>query len=171
VINKNNIFTQFQSFIGRLGRGVEFIEDTLLVLILIMMIVLASSQIALRNIWDSGIAWGDPLLRLSVLWVGLLGAMAATREDNHITIDVFYRYMPNTAKIIIRAITDLFAAAVCAIVAYYSIGLIIIEKQESSIAFAGIPAWITELIIPIGFGVMALRFLVRVFQRLCNKQT
>jgi TRAP-type C4-dicarboxylate transport system permease small subunit len=162
---------QFKSLISRFGRSIELIEDTLLVIILIMMIILASSQIALRNIWGSGIAWGDPLLRLSVLWVGLLGAMAATREDNHITIDVFYRYMPDTAKMIIRAITDLFSAIVCAIVAYYSIGLIIIEKQENSIAFAGIPAWITELIIPICFGVMALRFLVRAIQRICNKQT
>lgn len=161
---------QLQSLLGRARRTIEIIEDTLLVLILIMMIVLASSQIALRNIWDSGLAWGDPLLRLSVLWVGLLGAMAATREDNHLTIDVFYRYMPAKAKTIIRAITDLFAAIVCAIVAYYSISLIIIEKQESSIAFAGIPAWITELIIPIGFGVMACRFLIRAFQRLFDKQ-
>ena len=168
---QDQAIVQFRSLIGHLGRGIKFIEDTLLVLILIMMIVLASSQIALRNIWDSGLAWGDPLLRLSVLWVGLLGAMAATREDNHLTIDVFYRYMPAKAKTIIRAITDLFAAIVCAIVAWYSIGLIIIEKQQSSIAFAGIPAWITELIIPIGFGVMALRFLVSIVQRICNKQT
>ena len=40
-------------------------------LILTAMIVLAATQIVLRNLFDSGIIWGDAALRVAVLWVGL----------------------------------------------------------------------------------------------------
>ena len=57
---------------------IHCIEDSILALLLFGMIVLSTSQIFLRNIFDSGIIWADPLLRVMVLWIGLLGALAAT---------------------------------------------------------------------------------------------
>ena len=153
----------------RLGRATAAFEDALLVLMLAAMILLAGSQILLRNFWDIGLPWGDPLLRASVLWVGLLGAMAATRDDNHISIDILYRLLPITGKNISRTITDLFTAVVCGSVAWYGGLLVALEKQDESIVFGSVPAWIAELIIPVGFGVMALRFMTYVMLRLFGK--
>jgi TRAP-type C4-dicarboxylate transport system permease small subunit len=158
-----------EGLLARLGRATAAIEDTLLVLMLAAMILLAGSQIVLRNFWDIGLAWGDPLLRVSVLWIGLLGAMAATRDDNHISIDILYRLLPIAGKNISRAITDLFTSVVCGYVAWYGGLLVALEKREESIVFASVPAWITELIIPVGFGVMALRFLTSFVLRLLGK--
>ena len=56
-------------------------EDALLVILLTAMIVLACTQILLRNFFDSGIVWIDPLLRVMVLWLGLVGATVATRHN------------------------------------------------------------------------------------------
>ena len=63
-------------------------EDALLVLLLSAMIALASTQILLRNLFDSGFVWIDPLLRVLVLWLGLIGATVATRNNRHIRIDL-----------------------------------------------------------------------------------
>ena len=63
-------------------------EDALLVLLLSAMIVLAATQIMLRNFFDSGFVWIDPLLRVLVLWLGLIGATVATRNNRHIRIDL-----------------------------------------------------------------------------------
>ena len=158
-----------EGLLARLGRAIAAIEDALLVLMLAAMILLAGSQIVLRNFWDIGLAWGDPLLRVSVLWIGLLGAMAATRDDNHIKIDILYRLLPITGKHISRTITDLFTAVVCGSVAWYGGLLVALERREESIVFASVPAWIAELIIPVGFGVMALRFLTSFVLRLLGK--
>ncbi len=49
-------------------------EDSLLVVILSSMIVLAVYQIIARNLLGEGIVWIDPLLRTLVLWVGLSGS-------------------------------------------------------------------------------------------------
>lgn len=158
-----------ERLLARLGRAIAAIEDAILVLMLSAMILLAGSQIVLRNFWDIGLAWGDPLLRVSVLWIGLLGAMAATRDDNHISIDLLYRLLPIFGKNISRMITDLFTAVVCGFVAWSGGLLVALEKREESIVFAGVPAWIAELIIPIGFAVMTLRFLTSFVQRLFGK--
>ena len=139
---------------------IDLLEDGLLVLTLAAMILLALSQIILRNLFDTGIEWSDPLLRVLVLWLGLLGAIAATKQDKHITIDLFSRMLPNLGKKIAAIVNNLFSVTICSTICYYSSQFVVMEYKEGIVAFADIPAWICELIIPVGFGLMSLRFLV-----------
>jgi TRAP-type C4-dicarboxylate transport system permease small subunit len=143
----------------RSKRFIAWLEDGLLILLLGAMIGLAAAQIVLRNIWESGLVWGDPMTKILVLWVAMLGAMAATRDGNHINIDLLSRFLPAKARTANRMITDLFAASVCAVLAYHAARMVIIDREGSTMAFATVPTWICELIIPVGFGIMALRFL------------
>ena len=146
--------------LARIRRILMGIEDGLLVFTLCAMILLAVSQILLRNLWDSGISWGDPTLRVLVLWLALLGAMAATRDGNHIRIDILSHYLPPTLRRLMRRLTDLFAALVCALLAWHSGRFVRFEWEDGSLLFGSVPAWVCELILPLGFGVMALRFLL-----------
>lgn len=137
------------------------VEDGLLVVMLSTMIIVATIQILLRNVWDTGLAWGDPLLRVLVLWVGLLGAMVATREDNHITIDILSRYLSPRGKDLSQLITTAFTSVVCGILAFHSARFVIQDREAGVIAFTTMPAWLFELIIPFGFAVICLRFALR----------
>ena len=42
--------------------AIHRVEDFILALLLTAMILLASAQIVLRNLFDSSLFWGDPLL-------------------------------------------------------------------------------------------------------------
>lgn len=145
-------------WLQRLRRVTGRIEDAILVLLLAAMIALAAAQILLREVWESGLTWGDPFTKALVLWVALLGAMAATRDGNHITVDIFSRFLPPRVKTTSRAFTDIFAATVCTVLAWNGGRLVLIDLDAGTAAFAHVPTWVSELIIPIGFGVMALRF-------------
>ncbi len=138
------------------------LEDGLLIITLGAMILLALSQIILRNVFDTGIEWTDPLLRVLVLWLGLLGAIAATRQNRHITIDVISRLLPRSGQMITAIISNLFSASICAVISYYAAMFVVMEYEDGIIAFANIPAWLCESIIPLGFGLMALRFVVNI---------
>jgi TRAP-type C4-dicarboxylate transport system permease small subunit len=59
----------------------------------------------------------------------------------------------------------LFAAVLCAVAAYHSVVFISYEYEDQTIAFAEVPVWLCQSIMPIGFGVMALRFFYAVFVR------
>lgn len=135
-------------------------EDALLVLLLSGMIALAGSQILLRNVWDMGLSWGEPLLRVSVLWVGLLGAMAATRDRRHIRIDLLSRFLPPDLAAWNRRLTDLFAGLVCLLLAWHGARFVHFEWLDGSLLFGTVPAWACESIIPLAFFLMGLRYLL-----------
>lgn len=148
----------------RLARCVRVLhraEDVLLALLLTAMVLLASLQILLRHGFDAGLTWADPMLRVGVLWLGLLGALAATRERRHINVDVLSKLLPARAKAAADALTSLFAAVVSSIVAVHAARFVLSELRFGSVAFSGVPAWSLEAVIPFAFGMIALRFLLR----------
>ncbi len=134
------------------------VEDAFLAGLLLAMIVLAPTQIVLRNFFDTAISWGDPALRALVLWIGLLGALAATRGNRHITIDVLSHVLPERLQAGVRTLTNAFALGVCGLVAYHGWRFVRDEHEFESVAFAGVPSWVIESVIPVAFGLMALRF-------------
>ncbi|QBB70660.1 TRAP transporter small permease [Pseudolysobacter antarcticus] len=138
-------------------------ENALITALVLLLVLLAGAQIVLRNAFGTSISWADPLLRALVLWTALLGALAAVREDKHISLDVLSRLLSGTALRLSRVLTFGFAAVICALAAYYSGSLVMIEFASGGIAFAGVPNWVLEIIMPIAFALMALRFALRAF--------
>lgn len=122
--------------------------------------MLAVAQIFLRNFFDSGIVWADVFLRIIVLWIGMFGAMYASRNNEHINIELGIKYLSDKLRPYIQAVVFLFTAAICAVVAWYSIDFVLIEYQDNAMAFAKIPVWVTEVIIPFAFISIAVRYLI-----------
>jgi len=149
--------------IVRIYNALLAIETFLLLFFLFAAIFLACSQIFLRNFFDSGIIWADSALRVMVLWIGMIGAMFASRNKKHIRIDVLSHYLPVNLRNNIWRVTELLTAAVCGIVVFYSIEFIQYEYEDGQIAFANIPVWLCETIIPVAFSIMALRYFVYAF--------
>lgn len=139
-------------------------EDALLIVLLLAMIVLAGIDIIARSLFGGGIAWVPPLLRVMVLWLGLLGALLATRTREHIAIDILNRMAGDSVKRLSAVITSAFAAVVCALIAWHSLEFVKGSLEYNDIAFARVPAWPLQVIIPLSFGLMSARFTV---QALC----
>ncbi len=138
------------------------IEDGILILILMSMVFLSFLQIILRNIFGIGLLWLDPLVRQMLLWVTLIGAMVAARENKHVTVDAVNRFLPTgRAKYAVRFICDTFAAIVCALLMYSTFIVFHMEFQNpmGEQIMPGLPLWATLLTMPIAFSVMTLRFI------------
>ncbi len=139
------------------------IEDSLLVFVLSSMIILAISQIVFRNILGEGIVWIDPLLRILVLWIAMIGAIVATRTDNHIKIDIFTKYLPHKYLLLIKRLVYLITISVCLLIAWHASRFVYSEYEYGGVAFEMVPTWLTALIIPVGFFFIALRYSVLLF--------
>ncbi len=142
------------------------VEQTLVVSFLGFMILIAFLQIVLRNVFSTGLDWGDSLLRNLVLWIGFIGATLATKEGKHINIDVISRWLPPIGKNVVTLVTHLFSFLVCCALTYATLKFIRNEIQMGQKIFLNIPVWIPEMILPITFGLMSLRFGVRSFRNL-----
>ena len=103
--------------------------------------------------------WAESVLKILVLWIALLGAMVATRENQHIKIDLLERFLPPLALLLCRKMTSIFSAIICGLAAYWSADLVYYEFLDSTVAFGVVPVWLCQMIMPIAFFVMGLRFL------------
>jgi TRAP-type C4-dicarboxylate transport system permease small subunit len=142
----------------RFGRG---LETTLLTVVLVAMVGLAAAQIALRNFGSISLPWADETLRLLVLWAAMLGAVAASREQRHVSIDALARWLPARLNRALRRFTHLFAAVVSAALAWFSYGFVAESLAAGDRALGGaLPAWAVQSILPAGFALIAYRYAV-----------
>lgn len=160
------------TMIQRSVRWLHHLEDFLLAAILFSMLMLAITDIAMRLITGGSLIWIPPVLQILVLWLGLLGALLASRSQEHVAIDVISRFVGPLGKKICGISGSLFAALVCSVVAYYSIEFIQTSIEYDDIAFAQVPAWPLQVIIPFTFSLMAVRFYMHTlgFLRIKNYQ-
>lgn len=146
------------------------IEDGLLVAMLLAMILMAALQIVLRNLLGISIPWGDVLVRIMVLWIGLLGAMIASRKGEHIRIDLLSRLMPGRFQTLADAGVQFITALLCAVTAVHAFRFVRSEATFGGTAFARIPAWLCQTILPGAFSVIAVRYLLLSLRNLLGKE-
>lgn len=152
-----------KSLAEKLLRLINKAEDWFLISMLAVMVVLAIAQIFYRNVFGEGIVWIDPFLRVLVLWVAISGAVVATRTNNHIRIDFFTRYFSRAVCRFMQRIAYAISVCICALIAWHGARFVRMDYEYETVAFASVPAWITETIIPAGFFLMALRYLILLF--------
>ncbi len=150
----------------KIDSGLALVESSLIVLILGTMVILAFLQVVLRNLFDTGILWGDVFLRHLVLWVGFIGASLATRQEKHINIDLFNRMVPGKYVPHVKMGIDLVSAAICVLLAKAGYVFVSSEVEFGTTIFNNIPSWIFEIIIPVGFALIAFRFLLKIPERI-----
>jgi TRAP-type C4-dicarboxylate transport system permease small subunit len=162
-------------YLNPLRRGLHFlnkIEDGLLVLMLLLMILSSAGQIVLRDVFHSGFVAADPFARLMVLWVAMLGAVVAARNDKHINVDILSRLLSQAGRRRLRSFIHVVSATVCIVITYSSLRFVIEEHGFGSTVFSQTPAWIAELIIPLGFGLISLHYLIlAVFEFRLSRQS
>ncbi len=150
-----------RSRLSRLLDRIHRLEDLLIAVLLTATLGLALYQIILRNVMGTGLVWGDILIRILVLWIGMAGAMAATRERKHISIDLLTRFLPPGLRRTVSILTSFFAAAVCTVACAYCLKFVLSEYAAGDLAFGRVPFWLCETILPLGFAVIALRYFIQ----------
>ncbi|RMF31356.1 MAG: TRAP transporter small permease [Chloroflexi bacterium] len=127
---------------------------------------MAFIQVVLRNFFRTGLPWADLVLRHLVLWLGMLGASLATRQEKHISIDVITRFLSVPARHGLRIVLYAFSALICFFLFYASWDFVAEERAFGSLFFGSLPLWPFQLILPVGFALLAFRFALHAITRL-----
>ncbi len=99
-------------------------------------------------------AWVQQL----TLWLAFVGGLLTTREAKHLTLSTTEFLGEGRTKRAIHLATSALTAAVVAILAYASVVLVGANRLEGKVLPGGIPTWVSECIMPLCLGLMALRF-------------
>jgi TRAP-type C4-dicarboxylate transport system permease small subunit len=149
-----------KQLLERLDKAGTALESIVLVSLLTTMMLVAVSQILLREVFGTGLGWADELVRLIVLWLALVGSIAACRENRHIRIDALSHVLPEVVINVIRVLVDVFAAVVCGIIAVQAWRYLQIEIEYEDTVLINTPAWIAHSVMPAAFALISYRFLV-----------
>lgn len=143
----------------RFGRAVE---TSCLVMVLAVMIVLAAAQIVMRNfgLWGGGFGWADEALRIMVLWVAMFGAVAASREQRHICVDVLSHYAGPYLRRWLSVVTNAFTAVVAFTLAWFSWRFVADSYDSGERLLGEVPAWVPQAVLPIAFALIGYRYTV-----------
>lgn len=144
--------------LARLQRLTRRIEDGVLATAVLVMVLLAGLQIVLRTGFDEGLIWIEPALRALVLWIGMLGAVTASRTGQHIRIDLLTRLVSRVWRQRLQMVAYGFTVAVCLLVGWHAARFVRLELQYPTEAFAGVPTWAVALALPVAFGLIAVRY-------------
>ena len=161
----------FLSALARLERFGRLAENAALVVLLGSLVLLAVGQIVLREIFETGFFRADELIKLIVLWLAMVGSIAATRDNRHIRIDALSHLLPRTVVTAIRLFVDVFAAIVCGIVAWHAWRYLQLEIEFEDTVLINVPAWVAHLVVPGAFALMSYRFVVSVIREIFHIAT
>jgi TRAP-type C4-dicarboxylate transport system permease small subunit len=150
----------------RLDRAGRFLETALLVTLFSSMMLLAVGQIVLREVFNTGFVWADELIKLMVLWLAMVGSVAATRDNRHIRIDALSHVFPKLAIQITRVVVDLFAALISGLIAWHAWRYLQVEIEYQDTVLVNTQAWIAHVVMPAAFLLISFRFLVLVVKQI-----
>lgn len=148
-----------------MNRFLARLEDAVSTIALTAMAVIPILEIVLRRLLGIGIPGAGPIVQHLVLWVGFLGAAIAARDGKLLAL-ASGTFLPEGR---VRRAADIFAAAVASCMAALltrgGIELFLTEREAHSSIGAGIPTWVAQLGLPIGFALIALRLVWRASPR------
>lgn len=139
------------------------LERLVLTALVTGMVVLGTVQILMRNVWHTGFDWAEPLLGMALLWLTMLGALAAAGLGRHLSIDLATALLPRRWATWLGRATALFAAAVCVVLAWAAGRYVGIQREMDMSIVLGLPVWKHYLVVPVVFWLLAVRLAVRAF--------
>jgi C4-dicarboxylate transporter, DctQ subunit len=149
------------SLLRFIDRLLTRIEVVFLVVFLSAMVILSFTQVVLRNFFDTGLLWADPIVRHLVIWGGFTAAAIAASEGRHIGIDALTKFFSPRLKSAAAVLTNLFAVIACWYLSTAAWTFLLAEKDAGDQMVLSIPTWVAILIIPGGYLPMAIHFFIR----------
>jgi C4-dicarboxylate transporter DctQ subunit len=141
-------------------RWLEDFEEGLIVFLMAAMTIVTFVQVVARYIFNYSFVWALELTGVMFAWLIFIGMSYGVRVGAHIGVDAVVKSLaPATARLV-----GIVAAVLC--VVYASIvfvgGFTYVRKMyDVGILMQDIPIqqWIPRVILPLGFALLAIRFL------------
>jgi tripartite ATP-independent transporter DctM subunit len=141
------------------------IEDAIAASALAIMTAIPLLEIVLRRTAGIGIPGAGPIVQHLVLWVGFLGAAIAAREGRLLSLATGSLVPEGWPRRVTGVIAAAIGSAVAVILAIAAVEFVQSERSVGSSFGAGIPTWVAELVLPIGFALIAVRLAWRASDR------
>ena len=138
--------------------GLRWGEDVLITLCLAAMVILPLLEMVLRS--TTLVLRGSSAMQSHLtLFVCMIGGAIAARQGRLLSLSTVTAFLKPRAKAAAQLFSSAVAAGFTAILFLASLRFVLQEKEAANILAYGMPIWWAEVILPLGFGAIALRLL------------
>lgn len=135
------------------------LEDTLIAALLLSGAVIICVNVVLRYVFSGGLVWAAEFVRYEIIWMVFIGGSVAVRKGIHIGVDVALHVLPPMGQRILRSAVDVICILFCLALVIYGAELTRQTQAFGQLTAAmQVPMWTVQLAVPIGAGLMLLRF-------------
>ncbi len=144
-------------------------------LLLLAMMLIICGDVFTRNLslpgLPRGLAWSNEISELILYAMTLLAAPWLLREGRHIRVDVLLRALPKRWAYVCEWFVDLAGIVCCLWMLWYgaTAALRSFQSDALSIKTLVMPEWWFMVPLPLGFGLLAIEFVLRL-RRLANAE-
>jgi len=149
--------TPVGGFLGVIHRAENWILTVLFLVMMILPLTDVFSRVTHHSIFPDSLV----LVQNLVLVVMMLGGAIAAREGKLLTLSTTSSLLHGRARKVAQVLTSAFAGALTAYLVVASAQVAHMDFGSGDIAAAGIPRWVLELCLPLGFLAVLLRILWR----------
>jgi tripartite ATP-independent transporter DctM subunit len=146
-------------------------ENLVLAVALGSMALLPIAESALRFTFRTAIPGSNAIVQHLTLVVGMLGAAVAARERRLLSLSTGVTLLPARFRAAARLFSGTVATAITSLLCIASVQFVVFETQSEKMLVGAVPIWVPQAVLPLGFGLVALRILWHVSERWAGRVT
>ncbi|MDO8988113.1 MAG: TRAP transporter small permease [Sideroxyarcus sp.] len=136
------------------------LDEWLIALMLAAMTLLTFSQVVMRYVFNSGFTWALELTTVLFACMIFIGISYGVRVGAHIGVDALVKLFPPKPRRVVSVVAVLLCLVYAGMVIYGSMQYVLKMKSAGiELEDMAIPMWMVRAILPVGFVLLALRFL------------
>ncbi len=149
---------------AEIGRAVTWVERTIVGLLGLAALLAGTVQVLGRYVDPAhAISWAEEAIVYLLVWAVLLTGSDLVRTDGHVRPDLVLRLLPPAGQRAAEIVNCLVAIGFCGALAWYGASIVagsyaLDERSSTDLQF---PMWLYYLALPVGGGLMALRYGIR----------
>lgn len=114
-------------------------------------------EVSIRRFWPSGIPGGASWVQHLALWIGFSGAAIAARRGELLSLTAGTGVLPASVQPVAERFAASVGIVVCAVLAWASWELVAVEREGGRALALGVPVWVAQLPMPVGFAAIGIR--------------
>jgi C4-dicarboxylate transporter, DctM subunit len=134
-------------------------ENLLLVIPLVVMLLLPVTEIILRMVFNTGISGSSSIVQHLTLIVGMFGGAIAARDGRLLALSPVQTLLKGRGRVAAQVFCGGFAAAISLFLCFASGHYVLEMRPLGRILVYGIPVWIIQIVLPLGFGMVSFRLI------------
>lgn len=137
----------------------HLLENRFMTAALAVMAILPLLEMVLRSVFRTGVTGSATIVQHLTLVVGMLGGGLAARDDRLLSLAGITTVLSPAWNVRARWFNRAVSTAVSALLFVASWQFVVAEKEGGAPFLPGVPVWIVQCALPIGFAIVTLRLL------------